>query len=152
SSDLAKGFDTPIIHVNADDAEGSIAAIRLAMAFRERFRKDVVVDLVGYRRFGHNEGDEPAYTQPLMYKRIEEHPTVRELYAEALVGSGVIAQADVDELDESVQQAMKDAHAMLREAIAAGTSREQEEKKPGRGSDAPIETAAPAELLQELNE
>src|SRR5204863_9227033 len=93
ASDLAKGFDAPIIHVNADDAEGSIAAIRLAMAFRERFRKDVVVDLVGYRRFGHNEGDEPAYTQPLMYKRIEEHPTVRELYAEALVGSGVIAQA-----------------------------------------------------------
>src|SRR5688572_13513795 len=68
SSDLAKGFDAPIIHANADDAEGAIAAIRLAMAFRERFRHDVVVDLVGYRRFGHNEGDEPAYTQPLMYE------------------------------------------------------------------------------------
>ena len=81
SSDLAKGFDTPIIHVNADDPEAAISAIRLAMAFRERFHHDVVVDLVGYRRFGHNEGDEPSYTQPLMYKLIEEHPTVREQYA-----------------------------------------------------------------------
>ena len=80
SSDLAKGFDAPIIHVNADDAEGAIAAIRLAMAFRERFRHDIVVDLVGYRRFGHNEGDEPAYTQPLMYETIEairRSPAVR---------------------------------------------------------------------------
>ena len=81
SSDLAKGFDTPIVHVNADDPEAAVSAIRLAMAFRARFRHDVVVDLVGYRRFGHNEGDEPSYTQPLMYKLIEEHRTVRELYA-----------------------------------------------------------------------
>ena len=78
SSDLAKGFDSPIIHVNADDPEGAVAAIRLAMAYRERFRHDVVVDLVGYRRFGHNEQDEPAYTQPLMAKAIESHPPVRE--------------------------------------------------------------------------
>ena len=84
SSDLAKGFDTPIVHVNADDPEAAVSAIRLAMAFRARFRHDVVVDLVGYRRFGHNEGDEPSYTQPLMYKLIEEHRTVRELYARRL--------------------------------------------------------------------
>ena len=70
SSDLAKGFDVPIIHVNADDPEAAISAIRLAMAFRRRFGHDVVVDLVGYRRHGHNEGDEPGYTQPLMAARI----------------------------------------------------------------------------------
>jgi 2-oxoglutarate dehydrogenase E1 component len=152
SSDLAKGFDAPIVHVNADDAEASIAAIRLAMAFRERFRKDVVVDLVGYRRFGHNEGDEPAYTQPLMYKKIEEHPSVRELYAAALVEEGFVSQAEAEELDEAVQRAMKDAHEALKQAIAAGTSHAAEERRPGRGSDAPIETAAPVEVLQQLND
>jgi 2-oxoglutarate dehydrogenase E1 component len=152
SSDLAKGFDTPIIHVNADDAEAAMAAIRLAMAFRERFRKDVVVDLVGYRRFGHNEGDEPAYTQPLMYKRIEEHTTVREQYAAALVESGIVREEEPEQLAEGVQNAMKEAHDRLKEAIAAGRTRSEEEKRPGRGSDAPIETAAPPELLVDLNE
>src|SRR5207253_6629471 len=81
SSDLAKGFDAPIIHVNADDPEAAIAAIRLALAFRRRFCNDVVIDLVGYRRHGHNEQDEPAYTQPLMARRIANHPPVRELFA-----------------------------------------------------------------------
>ena len=85
SSDLAKGFDAPIIHVNADDPEAAISAVRLALAFRERFGHDVVVDLVGYRRFGHNEQDEPAYTQPLMAQAIAEHPTVRAQLAERLV-------------------------------------------------------------------
>jgi 2-oxoglutarate dehydrogenase E1 component len=152
SSDLAKGFDNPIIHVNADDAEAAISAIRLAMAFRERFREDVVVDLVGYRRFGHNEGDEPAYTQPLMYKKIEKHPSVREQYAAALVESRVVQQAEVEELAAAVQDAMKHAHAGLKEAIAAGSGRPEEERRPGRGSDAPIETAVPPEVLRELNE
>ena len=87
SSDLAKGFDVPIIHVNADDPEAAIAAIRLAMAYRRRSGRDVVVDLVGYRRFGHNEQDEPAYTQPLMAHAIAEHPTVqRALRGEARRG------------------------------------------------------------------
>jgi 2-oxoglutarate dehydrogenase E1 component len=152
SSDLAKGFDAPIVHVNADDAEGSIAAIRLAMAFRERFRKDVVVDLVGYRRFGHNEGDEPGYTQPLMYKTIEEHPSVRELYAGALLREGFSSGEEADELTDAVQKAMKEAHERLKQAMAAGNSQVSEERKPGRGSDAPIETAAPADVLSALNE
>ena len=72
SSDLAKGFDCPIIHVNADDPEAAIAAVRLAMAFRRLFAQDVVIDLVGYRRFGHNEQDEAAYTQPLMVEQIDD--------------------------------------------------------------------------------
>src|SRR5205085_250952 len=82
SSDLAKGFDFPIIHVNADDAEACVAAVRLAMAYRRRFQNDVVIDLVGYRRHGHNEQDEAAYTQPLMAARIAEQPTVRDQYAD----------------------------------------------------------------------
>ncbi len=84
SSDLAKGFDVPIIHVNADDPEACIAAVRLAWMYREKFHGDVVIDIVGYRRWGHNEGDEPAYTQPLMYEVIKKTPPVREKYAAQL--------------------------------------------------------------------
>ena len=88
ASDLAKGFDIPIIHVNADDPEACIAAVRLAMAYREEFKRGVVIDLIGYRRLGHNETDEPAYTQPLMYEQISKHPPVRKLYADPLVAPG----------------------------------------------------------------
>ena len=88
SSDLAKGFDIPIVHVNADDPEAAISAVRLALAYRRRFGHDVVVDLVGYRRYGHNEQDEPAYTQPLLAAAIAAHPTVRELFAAQLVARG----------------------------------------------------------------
>ena len=71
ASDLAKGFDVPIIHVNADDVPACISAVRLAFAFRQEFGHDVLIDLIGYRRFGHNESDEPAYTQPEMYAKIK---------------------------------------------------------------------------------
>src|SRR6266550_2264739 len=81
ASDVAKGFDLPIIHVNADDITACVSAVRLATAFRQKFGRDVVIDLIGYRRFGHNETDEPAYTQPLMYEAIKEHATVREMFA-----------------------------------------------------------------------
>src|SRR6266581_2680555 len=94
ASDLAKGFDVPIVHVNADDPEACLAAVRLAMMYRAKFHNGVVIDVVGYRRWGHNEGDEPAYTQPLMYERIKQTPTVREKYAAELVRRGVI---DADE-------------------------------------------------------
>ena len=82
ASDLAKGFEIPIIHVNADDPEACLTAARLAYAWRSRWHKDILVDLVGYRRWGHNEGDEPAFTQPRMYEVIRAHPTVRALYAQ----------------------------------------------------------------------
>ena len=88
AADMAKGFNVPIVHVNADDLEACVAAVRLAMAYRERWGRDVVIDLIGYRRFGHNETDEPAYTQPLMAAKIKEHPPVSQIYAEALVKEG----------------------------------------------------------------
>ena len=91
ASDLAKGFDIPIIHVNADDVEACICAVRLAHAYRQAWGRDALIDLIGYRRFGHNETDEPAYTQPLMYERIKAHPPVRKLYAERLASAGVVA-------------------------------------------------------------
>ena len=98
SSDLAKGFDVPIIHVNSDDPEAALSAARLATAFRRRFCHDVVIDLVGYRRHGHNEQDEAAYTQPLMAQLIARHPPVRELYAKQLVEEGVLTDDEAQQL------------------------------------------------------
>ena len=88
AADMAKGFNVPIVHVNADDVEACSAAIRLAMAYRERWDRDIVIDVIGYRRYGHNETDEPAYTQPLMAAKIKAHPPVSEIYAEKLIARG----------------------------------------------------------------
>jgi 2-oxoglutarate dehydrogenase E1 component len=94
SSDLAKGFEIPIIHVNADDTEACIAAARLAINYREEFHQDILIDLIGYRRWGHNEGDDPSYTQPQMYTEINQHDTVRAIWAATLEASGVIPDGD----------------------------------------------------------
>jgi 2-oxoglutarate dehydrogenase E1 component len=115
ASDLAKGFDHPIIHVNADDPPACLAAVRLAMAYRERFRGDVIIDLVGYRRHGHNEADEPAYTQPQMYERIAALPTVREQWADRLVAQGLVAKEEV----EALQQAAYDRLAAVQQKVKA---------------------------------
>jgi 2-oxoglutarate dehydrogenase E1 component len=152
SSDLAKGFDTPIVHVNADDPEAAVSAIRLAMAFRQRFRHDVVVDLVGYRRFGHNEGDEPSYTQPLMYRTIEEHPPVREQYVDALVEEGLVTEEEAARLLEQVQERMRQAHDALKASIRAGGGGGHRERRIGRGADVQLDTAVSEDRLLELNE
>ncbi|MBV8332057.1 MAG: multifunctional oxoglutarate decarboxylase/oxoglutarate dehydrogenase thiamine pyrophosphate-binding subunit/dihydrolipoyllysine-residue succinyltransferase subunit, partial [Candidatus Eremiobacteraeota bacterium] len=111
ASDLAKGFDVPIVHVNADDVDACIAAVHLAVDYRRAFSRDVLIDLIGYRRFGHNEQDEPAYTQPSMAEKIKAHPTVRELFANKLVNQGVLSaeqsQAIVDAANERLQEARK---------------------------------------------
>jgi 2-oxoglutarate dehydrogenase E1 component len=152
SSDLAKGFDVPIIHVNADDPAGSLYAIRLALAYRRRFQRDVVVDLVGYRRHGHNEQDEAAYTQPLMAERIEEQPTVREQFAVLLVAEGVVTEEEVRELEQRAEAALREAHDQLKgtfgQAIPAKT---RDEATPVPAS-VDIETAVGADLLRTLNE
>ena len=150
SSDLAKGFDVPIIHVNANDPEASLAAIRLALAFRAEFGHDVVIDLVGYRRFGHNEQDEASYTQPLMVERIEQQPPVRELYAAQLVADGVLSDAEANEPFERTLQALRDAHEQLKTTFAS------QEPLPDRPSlsdtGAAVVTAVPTSRLVELNE
>jgi 2-oxoglutarate dehydrogenase E1 component len=150
SSDLAKGFDIPIIHVNADDPEAAVSAVRLAMAFRRRFGHDVVIDLVGYRRFGHNEQDEPAYTQPLMAARIAEHPTVREQFGARLVAEGVLTEGEVDAMSAKVQTELRDAHERLRESFGAGAS--VDDGHPGATvfGDGVV-TAVPGERLRELD-
>jgi len=97
-SDVAKMIDAPILHVNGDDAEAVIKTIRTAVDYRNKFNKDIVIDLVCYRRYGHNEADEPAATQPLMYKIIRKHPKPRALYAKRLVEEGVITEDQAKEL------------------------------------------------------
>ena len=119
ASDPAKGFDMPIIHVNADDVEACVSAVRLAHAFRETFGRDALIDLIGYRRFGHNETDEPAYTQPQMYELIKSHAPVRKLYADRLVADGVVSQEEAEAMASEAYERVGQAHAELKESIGA---------------------------------
>jgi 2-oxoglutarate dehydrogenase E1 component len=148
SSDLAKGFDVPIVHVNADDPEACLAAIRLAMMYREKFHGDVVIDVVGYRRHGHNEADEPAYTQPMMYERIKSTPTVRQKYAAQLAREGVIdaAQADAD-FDAAYERL-----AAIQQKLKSGERQRTEDTQRITPRNAPEPaTAVTADALVELN-
>ncbi|MDX6486662.1 MAG: 2-oxoglutarate dehydrogenase component, partial [Gaiellaceae bacterium] len=151
SSDLAKGFDIPIVHVNADDPESAIASIRLALAYRRRFGHDVVVDLVGYRRHGHNEQDEAAYTQPLLAAAIAAHSTVRELYARHLVEAGILTAEQADGLETEVLTQIKAAHEALKETFGSVPSPPPDGRIPAGTNDEVI-TAVPAEKLRELND
>jgi 2-oxoglutarate dehydrogenase E1 component len=152
SSDLAKGFDVPIVHVNADDPDAAISAVRLALAYRRRFGHDVVIDLVGYRRFGHNEQDEAAYTQPLMVTRIDEHPTVRELYAAQLVEEGVLSTDEAEALAREVEARLREAHERLKTSFAEGIPARTRDEDMPRGGGGGVTTAVPAERLRGLNE
>jgi 2-oxoglutarate dehydrogenase E1 component len=150
ASDLAKGFDIPIIHVNADDAEACLSAVRLAMAYRDRFHQDVVIDLVGYRRHGHNEGDEPAYTQPVMYERIKNLPSVREIYSATLVNAGVINREEADRQAEQAYQRLVDIQQAFKASVSRVTSKEYPVRLSGPGQE--VETALAPEFLKALNE
>ena len=152
SSDLAKGFDFPIIHVNADDAEASLAAIRLAMEFRRRFCTDVVIDLVGYRRHGHNEQDEPAYTQPLMAARIAQQPSAREQYAKALVEEGALSQEEVDALSAQIEARLKEAHERLKATFGEAVPAVAYEGRIPASAEAEVVTAVEEERLRALND
>jgi 2-oxoglutarate dehydrogenase E1 component len=157
ASDLAKGFDVPIIHVNADDVPACISAVRLAFAFRKEFGHDVLIDLIGYRRFGHNESDEPAYTQPEMYATIKAKKRVTDLWAERLVADGVVTQEDVDKQAQGVWDDLTLLHQRLKAKIAAaaehgGDSESTGEYQLDRSPSPEVSTAVPAERLRELGE
>lgn len=149
ASDLAKGYEIPVVHVNADDPEACMAAISMAHAYREKFHKDFMIDLIGYRRFGHNEGDEPAYTQPQMYEKIKNQPTARELWAEELERRGLIESGEADRLVEEVYQRMTDIHK------GEASDMETEEETVADEPHTPLvdipETGVPAERLEALN-
>ncbi len=155
ASDLAKGFDVPIIHVNADDVPACMSAVRLAFAFRREFGHDVLIDLIGYRRFGHNESDEPAYTQPEMHAKIKDHKRVAELWGERLVAEGVVSREQLQRLGQEVWDNLTLLHQRLKAKIAAaaehgsatsGTGEYQLDRSPSPE----VRTAVPAERLREL--
>ncbi|MEW6323671.1 MAG: 2-oxoglutarate dehydrogenase E1 component [Acidobacteriota bacterium] len=114
ASGLARGFKIPIVHVNADDAEACIEAARLAWAYRLRFKLDFLIDLVGYRRHGHNEGDEPAFTQPRLYALVQEHPTVRAIYAARLAEAGTVAPEQAEAMVQARFGVLEQAYASLK--------------------------------------
>jgi len=157
ASDVAKGFDVPIIHVNADDVAGCISAVRLAWAFRKEFGHDVLIDLIGYRRFGHNEADEPAYTQPEMVARIREHPRAADIWALQLIDQGVVTAHEVQRQKDEVWEELTTLHQRLRAQIKATKEVGDVEQPTGeyqldRTPSPDVKTAVSAERLRSLNE
>jgi 2-oxoglutarate dehydrogenase E1 component len=152
-SDVAKGVQAPIFHVNGDDPEAVVEVARAAVEYRQRFKKDVVIDLFCYRRHGHNESDEPAFTQPLMYRAIARHPTTRQLYAQRLVAAGVMNEAEVEAMangfiaDLEAQFAAAESYrpnkADWLEGAWAGLETAPDDDRRG-------DTAASVELLREV--
>jgi 2-oxoglutarate dehydrogenase E1 component len=148
ASGLARGFKIPITHANADDPVACIEAARLAIAYRHRFKLDYVIDLVGYRRYGHNEGDEPAFTQPQIYQLVAAHPTVREKYAASLVDRGEITREDAEAMVQARMAALEQAYASVQP--------EQDyvppvPEVPPSGAAQKANTAVPLEVLQAIN-
>ncbi len=149
ASDLAKGFDIPIVHVNADDPEACLSAVRLTMAYRRKFQRDVLIDLVGYRRWGHNEGDEPAYTQPLMYERIKSHPSVREQYARTLVEAGVLTAEEAESRYAAAYQRLVETQQSFKASAAQASPAPSAPPRLVPGEK--VETAVPGDQLLALN-
>jgi 2-oxoglutarate decarboxylase len=153
ASDLAKGFDVPIFHVNADDVAACVSAVRLAFAFRQEFGHDVLIDLIGYRRYGHNETDEPAYTQPEMAAKIKAKKPTRELYAEALVAEGTITQEEADALAQEIWDDLSRRHRELKERLTtAGAEQPTGGYELDRSASPEVKTAVSRERLESLNE
>jgi 2-oxoglutarate dehydrogenase E1 component len=152
ASDIAKVVQAPVFHVNGDDAEAVAHVARMAMEYRQRFHRDVFIDLVCYRRYGHNELDDPSFTQPAMYQLIDEHPSNSEVYARRLIEEGAVTAEEVESLREAVRSEMGQAHEQAR----------QFEKQPSHAikgiweglsfgsGDAPAETAVPRSTLDRI--
>jgi 2-oxoglutarate dehydrogenase E1 component len=148
ASDLAKGFEIPIVHVNADDAEACLAVARMAVDYRNTFQRDFLIDLIGYRRWGHNEGDEPSFTQPRMYAAIGQHPTVRAILAEQLQEEGVIAEREGQQLLDARLDELDRIRTEVREhSVEPAPNGHLPERRPAK-----TDTEVSPELLQQLNE
>ncbi len=149
ASDLAKGFEVPIIHVNADDPIACIESVRIASAYREKFHKDFLIDLVGYRRHGHNESDEPTFTQPLMYETIKELPTVRQKWASAMTERNVVTAGEAEEMVRSQFEKLQAALSTLEPDKALIESKPA---APPSGAARRVKTQVAKDRLNSLNE
>jgi 2-oxoglutarate dehydrogenase E1 component len=149
ASDLAKGFEIPIVHVNADDPESCIAIARMAHAYRDRFGKDFLIDLVGYRRWGHNEGDEPAYTQPRMYEIVSAHPTVRQIWAKQLEEAHVVTRDETEAMVKTVHDRLS---AARNAPVEPAAPRPSLTTSPVSDEDRIVKTAVSEERLVRLND
>jgi 2-oxoglutarate dehydrogenase E1 component len=152
ASDPAKGYDIPIVHVNADDAESCVQSVRLGIAYRQRFNKDFLIDLVGYRRHGHNEADQPAFTQPMMYKIIAEHPSPRAVFGARLVRERVVAEEDVAKADAALLERLNGVYQAMKKEQAAPDASTAEESSGQEPAATRVDTAVRAEKLVALNE
>src|SRR3712207_6448131 len=151
ATDVAKMVQAPIFHVNGDDPEACVRVMRLAFAYRQQFGKDVVVDMVCYRRWGHNEGDDPSYTQPIMYSAIENRRSVRKLYTEELVNRGVLTVEEAEKALEDFRQRLEGALQETRESL---TPKERVAPAPPApaGVLPRVETGVALETLQHIAE
>ncbi|GAA0439766.1 2-oxoglutarate dehydrogenase E1 component [Lentibacillus halophilus] len=150
ASDLAKGFEIPIIHVNADDPVACVSAAMIAYEYRQTFHKDFLIDLVGYRRYGHNEMDEPRATQPKLYKHIDNHPTTSSAFAEKLQQEGIIGQNDLNTIQDEVMAGLRDVYENMKENDAAETESKKMPSVLSNGLDR-FKTAIPLDKLEMLN-
>ena len=151
STDVAKMTQLPIFHINGDDPEAAFRCLRMALDFRKDFNKDVILDVIGFRRLGHNEGDEPSYTQPLMYARVKAHPGVRAVYAQRLVSEGVVTEEDVERMTREAVERYERSHARAKEIVAGKAP--MTELPPAAaeedGSEV-VETGVAAEVIRDI--
>ena len=152
ASDIAKMIEAPIFHVNGDEPEYAILAMRLALEYRQKFGKDAVIDLICYRKHGHNEGDEPAFTQPGLYKEINTHPSVREIYGHELIRKNELSQTEVDTIIKEFDDILEEAFNQAKTAPAFEVKEEHMHRPDTPQAKRPqgVDTTYPAERLQEI--
>ncbi len=152
STDVARMTQLPIFHINGDDPEAAYRALRIALDYRQEFNKDVVLDVVGFRKLGHNETDEPSYTQPLMYQRVKAHPGVRTVYSNRLIKEGVITEAELNELIAERIRRYEEALARAKEIVSRKEKPSELIVKPERDGSDIVQTPVEASVIKSIGE
>ncbi len=152
ASDIAKMIEAPIFHVNGDEPEYAIHAMRLALEYRQKFGKDAVIDLICYRKHGHNEGDEPAFTQPGLYKEINTHPSVREIYGKELIRKNELSQTEVDSIIKEFDDILEEAFNQAKSAPAFEVKEVHMHRPdtPQAKRNGAVDSSYPADKLQDI--